>query len=91
MERVLDVNIPENESKGIKLTKIYGPIYESYSPVLIDSETNKYIIERTPINSIDYEDADKVAINNGYISLTVLSQNLFKEELYQKVKAKLNK
>lgn len=86
----LNVNIPESESKGIKLTKVYEPIYESYYPILVDSETNKYIIERKPINSIDYEDCDKVAVNNGYISLTVLSQNLFNEELYKKVKAKLD-
>lgn len=86
----LNVNIPEGDSKGIKLTKVYGPIYESYYPILVDSQTNKYIIEREPINNINYEDSDKVAVNNGYISLTVLSQNLFKEELYQKVKAKLN-
>ena len=86
----INVNIPESESKGIKLTKVYEPIYESYYPILVDSETNKYIIERKPINSIDYEDCDKVAVNNGYISLTVLSQNLFNEELYKKVKAKLD-
>ena len=56
----LNVNIPESESKGIKLTKVYEPIYESYYPILVDSETNKYIIERKPINSIDYEDCDKL-------------------------------
>ena len=85
----LNVNIPEGKSKGIKLTKVYGPIYETYYPILIDSETNKYIIERKPINIINNEDCDKVAINNGYISLTVLSQNLFKDELYKKVEEKL--
>ena len=85
----LNVNIPEGKSKGIKLTKVYGPIYETYYPILIDSETNKYIIERKAINEINNEDCDKVAINNGYISLTVLSQNLFKDELYKKVEEKL--
>ena len=85
----LNVNIPEGKSKGIKLTKVYGPIYETYYPILIDSETNKYIIERKPINIINNEDCDKVAVNNGYISLTVLSQNLFKDELYKKVEEKL--
>lgn len=85
----LNVNIPEEKSKGIKLTKVYGPIYETYYPILIDSETNKYIIERKPINIINNEDCDKVAVNNGYISLTVLSQNLFKDELYKKVEEKL--
>lgn len=87
----LNVNIPEGKSKGIKLTKVYGPIYETYYPILIDSETNKYIIERKPINIINNEDCDKVAVNNGYISLTVLSQNLFKDELYKKVEEKLFK
>ena len=87
----LNVNIPEGKSKGIKLTKVFGPIYETYYPILIDSETNKYIIERKPINIINNEDCDKVAVNNGYISLTVLSQNLFKDELYKKVEEKLFK
>lgn len=86
----LNVNIPEGKSKGIKLTKVYGPIYETYYPILIDSETNKYIIERKAINGINNEDCDKVAVNNGYISLTVLSQNLFKDELYKKIKAKID-
>lgn len=87
----LNVNIPSEEAKGIKLTKIYEPIYESYYEILIDSKTNKYIIERKPINQISNEDCDKVAVNNGYISITPLSQNLFKENIYKKVKAKLEK
>ena len=87
----LNVNIPIDESKGIKLTKVYGPIYESYSPILIDSTCNKYVIERKAINCINSEDCDKVAVENGYISLTVLSQNLFKEKLFEKIEEKINK
>lgn len=87
----LNVNIPESDAKGIKLTKIYSPIYESYYEVLIDSETKKYVIERKPINVINNEDCDKVAVNNGYISITPLSQNLFKDELYQKIEEKIVK
>ena len=87
----LNVNIPEDEVKGIMLTKIYEPIYESYYEVLIDSQINKYIINRKPINEIKYEDCDKVAIENKYISITPLSQNLFKENIYKKVKAKIVK
>ena len=87
----LNVNIPTGKPNGIKLTKVYQPIYESYSPVLIDSESKKYIIDRTSLNEINNEDCDKVAVNNGYISITVLSQNLFKEELYKKIKAKIEK
>ena len=87
----LNVNIPESSSNGIMLTKIYEPIYESYYEVLVDSEANKYIINRKVINEINYADCDKVAVNNGYISITPLSQNLFKENIYKKVKAKIEK
>ena len=87
----LNVNIPVDNAKGIMLTKIYEPIYESYYEVLIDSSTNKYIIDRKPLNTINYEDCDKVAVNNGYISITPLSQNLFKENIYKKIRAKLEK
>lgn len=86
----LNVNFPKTDHvKGIKLTKIYEPVYETYTPLLVDSLENKYVIERKINKDYNFEDRDIVAIKNGYISITPLSQTIFKEEIYQNVLSKI--
>lgn len=80
----LNVNFPTTkQSKGIKITKIEEPIYEKYRSVLIDRQC---IVNRKNITKNLDEDSDVYAINNGYISITPLSQTNYKDQYYEFLK-----
>lgn len=88
----LNVNFPTIEdSSNIKLTKIAQPVYETYFPIKFESYDDTIIIDRKRITKFNDEIYDEVAIEKGYISITPLSQNLFKEEIYTKIYDKINK
>lgn len=87
----LNVNYPSiPDAKEIVISKIYGPIYESFYPILIDEIENKYLIERKSESKFIQEDFDVNVIKNNKISITPLSQSLFNEKIYNEVINKLN-
>lgn len=84
----LNVNLPIIDLNGIKLTKLDKNVYETY--YIVSCENNNYSIDRhkiTPPSDIIY---DYNCVNEGYISITPLSQNIFDEELFEKVFNKIN-
>lgn len=86
----LNVNFPKVDNhKGIKLSKVYEPVYEKYFAIKTNKDTNEYVIVREKLNNTYKKDRDIDVLNDGYISITPLSQSLFKEDVYKKVKDKL--
>ncbi|MCI5746145.1 MAG: 5'/3'-nucleotidase SurE [Erysipelotrichaceae bacterium] len=79
----LNVNFPVVMSNKYKISKISEPIYEKYHYEIKDG---KYFVYRTILNNKESMDDDTSAINNGFISITPLSQNLFKEKYFNKIK-----
>lgn len=77
----LNVNFPINfNKKQFKITKVKDIIKESYYP-LDNTLNNNYIIARKYIDEYIDGDVDFVAVKNGYISITPLSQSLYKKEI----------
>lgn len=87
-----NVNFPTTKQiSGIKLTKIFAPVYEEYFPVSFTSFDDTIIIDRKRLTSSKDSIFDEVAVENGYISVTPLSQNLYKEELFNQISNKIDK
>ena len=81
----LNVNFPTEVShKGFKFTKVYSPIYETYYPINTE-ENDVYIIARKPLNQYNNIDRDIIAVENGYISITPMSQTIFNENYYNEL------
>ena len=77
----LNVNFPINfNKKQFKITKVKDIIKESYYP-LDNTLNNTYIIARKSIDEYIDGDVDFVAVKNGYISITPLSQSLYKKDI----------
>ena len=85
----LNVNFPINlNKKQFKITKVKDIIKESY--YLIDNTMeNNYIVARKSIDENVNQDVDFVAVKNGFISITPLSQSLYKNNLYNQIKRKI--
>ena len=86
----LNVNIPEKVTNNIMITKVYEPVYESYYSSELN-EDGTYIIYRNKISIDNNFDSDINAISNGFISITPLSQTIFKNKYYSEIIDKLNK
>lgn len=86
----LNVNIPEKVINGMMLTKVYEPVYETYYRGELN-EDGTYTIYRDKISVDNYENSDINAISKGYISITPLSQTIFKNKYFNEVEEKLNK
>ena len=84
----LNVNLPEEVKNDIMITKVYEPVYESYYDG-ITNEDNTYIIYRKKLCVDENVDSDFNAISNGYISITPLSQTIFKNKYFNEIKNKL--
>lgn len=77
----LNVNFPINfNKKQFKITKVKDIIKESYYPI-DNTLNNNYIIARKSIDEYIDGDVDFVAVKNGYISITPLSQSLYKKDI----------
>lgn len=85
----LNVNLPICDFKGIKITKLDKNVYEKY--YVVSNCFNNYVIERNKINAPKDIIYDYNCVNEGYISITPLSQNTFDESLYEKMLNKVNK
>lgn len=84
----LNVNLPILSLKGIKLTKLDKNVYETY--YVIKQINDNYAIERNKINTPTDIIYDYNCVNEGYISITPLTQNMFDTELFEKVFNKIN-
>ena len=84
----LNVNLPILSLKGIKLTKPDKNVYETY--YVIKQINDNYAIERNKINTPTDIIYDYNCVNEGYISITPLTQNIFDTELFEKVFNKIN-
>lgn len=86
----LNVNLPENDSNPlIKLTRLTPYNHEYYFPVNFTSFDNTIIIDRKRISKFNDENYDENAIKKGFISITPLSQNLFKDKFFNYIKKRI--
>lgn len=82
-EYFLNVNFPiGKEVKGIKFTKLGYRKDKRYYENIDNIIYPKRIINDKPLE----EDTDVYAVNNGYISITPMTQNVFNETVYNKIK-----
>lgn len=79
----LNVNFPyENIVKGIKFTKLGYRKDKRYFETIDGIIHPKRIIDETPLE----EDTDVYAVNNGFISICPMCQNVFNETVYNNIK-----
>ena len=69
-------------------TKVYTPINETYYPINTE-EKDVYIIARKETKQYNNIDSDKNAVNEGYISITPMSQSIYNETMLDLLKNKI--
>jgi len=85
----LNINFPSHISRRVKITKVQDKIKEEL--YIKEQHDDFYVIERK-FEPLELDKTiDKVAVCSGYISITPMSTNNFKNELYDIVKAKTGK
>jgi 5'-nucleotidase len=87
---LLNVNVPalpEQEIKGILITKQGISTWEDRFDVRRDPANREYFWLTGSMNVIDTEpDSDQIAINNGYISVTPVHYDLTDKKLFEQMK-----
>ena len=85
----LNINFPITlDHKGFMFTKVYTPINETYYPINTE-EKDVYIIARKETKQYNNIDSDKNAVNEGYISITPMSQSIYNETMLDLLKNKI--
>ena len=85
----LNVNFPDDINyKGFKISKVYANVHESYYPMPL-SEKDCYVIYRKEHSEFNYSDRDVNVVSDGYISISPMSNNIFKEDDYNNLIKKI--
>ena len=87
-EYVININFPIGEEiKGIQISTLYYKVGQ-YDYFFTKEEDGYHAYRDLKTDFSDDKDSDCFLINNGIVSITPLSKNLFSQDIYNHLKGK---